>query len=400
MKYFKFIPLILILFACFTCKTQQKGPSHLSVGRASLIQSGLAIEAIDNHLTKAEKNEADRDEARALLIIAYSYALSTEAAKAQKVEDEYQQQRSERIDAMNDAETTKMIEIISKRSQVQQDGFQALADKGADAAVVILNHYADGTSPDAHKYFPLILTKMGAEAVGPIMDRIADTAITAEDKIKLIRVIGEIGDKKAVDKLKSLDLTNMSEAFKLEVYTTLYRLGDSSYKTHILIGLKSDDVDVRRASAKAMSNLKNVNTNTLINVLKDDDSQVFADIAKALAVYKTKDAHKPLLDVFIGDYDAKAKDAVINTLATYTEAGGELRRGLAKSMTLLLISQEVKSDEDRIRLANFLKERLIKQLKAAMLVDDLETKLYEYTTNVEESEFVKNALHELLDDLR
>lgn len=396
---------MLILFACFACKTQQKGPSHLSVGRASLIQSGLAIEAVD-HLTKAEKNEVDRDEARALLIIAYSYALSTEAAKAQKVEDEYKQQRRDRIAALNDAEMTIMIEILSKRSQVQQDGFQALADKGADAAVVILNHYADGTSPDAHKHFPSILTKMGTEAVDPIMDRITDAAITPEDKITLIRVIGEIGDKKAVEKLKAIDLTNMSEAFKLAVYTTLYRLGDSSFKTQILTGLKSDDVDVRRASAKAMPNLKNVNTSTLINALKDEDFQVVEDIAKALSVHKTKDAHQPLLDVFRRTHDPesgdapKAKTAVLNTLETYTEAGGELRKGLAGSMALLLISQEVKSDEDRIRLANFLKERLVKQLKAAMLVDDLETKLYEYTTNVEESEFVKSALHKLLNALR
>ena len=405
MKYFKIIPMMLILFACFACKTQQKGPSHLSVGRASLIQSGLAIEAVD-HLTKAEKNEVDRDEARALLIIAYSYALSTEAAKAQKVEDEYKQQRNERIAALNDAEMTIMIEILSKRSQVQKDGFQALTDKGAEAAVVILNHYAEGTTPEAHKHFPSILIKMGTEAVDPIMNRITDAAITTENKITLIRVIGEIGDKKAVDKLKPIDLTNMSEAFKLEVYTTLYRLGDSSYQTEILKGLKSDDVDVRRAAAKAMPNLKNVNTNTLINALKDEDFQVVADIAKALAVHKTKDAHQMLLNVFRRTHDPesedapKAKEAVLNTLATYTEAGGELRKGLARSMALLLISQEVKSDKDRINLANFLKDRLVTQLKAAMLLDDLETKLYEYTTNVEESDFVKTALHELLRDLR
>ena len=399
MKYFKIIPLILILFTCFACERQQKGPSHLSVGKARLIQSGLAIEAVA-HLTKAEKNDADRDEARALLIIAYSYALSSDAAKAQKVEDTYKQQRSERIAALNDAEITKMIEILSKRSQVQQDGFQALVDKGADAAVVILNHYADGTSPDAHKHFPSILTKMGNEVVNPIMDRITDAAITPDDKIKLIRVIGEIGDKKAVEKLKAIDLTNMSEAFKLEVYTTLYRLGDTSYKTQILTGLKSDDIDVRRASAKAMPNLKNVNTDTLINALKDDDSQVIADIAKALAVHKTKDAHQPLLNVFRGTYDAKTKEIVLDTLATYTEAGGELRKGLARSMASLLISQEIKSDQDRIRLAKFLKDRLVNQLKATMLRDDLKEKLYQYTTNVEKSEFVITALHELLDELR
>lgn len=399
MKYFKIIPLILILFICYACDSAQKGPSNLSVGRDSLIQSGLAIEAV-NYLTKAEKNEADKDEARALLVIAYSYALSSDAAKAQKVEDEYKKQRDERIAALNDVEMTKMIEHLSKRSQVQRDGFQALADKGADAAVVILNHLAEGTSPDAHKHFPSTLTKMGHKAVDPIMDRITDEAITPADKITLIRVIGEIGDKKAVEKLKAIDLTNTSEAFKLEAYTTLYRLGDSSYKSQILAGLKSDEIDVRRAAAKAMANIKNVNTNSLINALKDEDSLVVADIAKALAVHKTKNATEPLLNIFKGSHDAKAKDAVINTLKTYTEAGGELRKGLARTMTLLLISQEVKSDQDRIRLAQFLRTHLVERLRAIMILDDLEVKLHDYTTKVEQSEFVKTELNKLLNDLR
>ena len=399
MKYFKIIPLILILFTCYACKTEQKGPSYLSVGTASLIQSGLAIEAV-NQLTEAEKNEADRDEARALLVIAYSYALSSDAAKAQKVEAEYKKQREERIAALNDVEMTKMIEHLSKRSQVQKDGFQALADKGAEAAVVIVNHYAEGISPNAHKHFPLTLTKIGAEAVDPILNRITDAAITTEVKIILMRVIGEIGDKKAVEKLKSIDLTNMSDAFKLEVYTTLYRLGDSSYKSQILSGLKSDDVDVRRASAKAMVNVKNVNTGALINALKDEDSQVVADVANALAVHKTKDATESLLNIFKSQHDAKAKDAVIDTLKVYTEAGGDLRKGLARSMALLLISQEVDSDQDRIRLAKFLQKNLVTQLKAAMLSDDLEVKLHDYYTKVEQSEFAKNALRELLAELR
>lgn len=399
MKYSKIIPLLLILFTCYACGTEQKGPNNLSVGRASLIQSGLAIEAV-NYLTKAEKNEAHKDEARALLVIAYSYALSSDAAKAQKVEDEYKKQRKERIAALNDAEMTKMIEHLSKRSQVQQEGFQALADKGTEAAVVILNHIAEGTSPDAHKHFPETLTKMGSEAVEPILNRITDEAITPADKIKLIRVIGEIGDKKAVDKLKSIDRTNMSAAFKLEVYTTLYRLGDSSYKSQILAGLKSDEVDVRRASAKAMANIKNVNTNTLINSLKDEDSQVVADIARAVAVHKTKNAIEPLLNIFKTTHDEKAKDAVINTLKTYKEAGGDLKKGLAKKMALLLISQEVDSDQDRYRVARFLQTHLVKELKALSVSDDIAVKLYEYNTKHEQSEIVKTALHKLLGDVR
>ena len=69
-------------------------------------------------------------------------------------------------------------------------------------------------------------------------------------------------------------------------------------------------------------------------------------------------------------------------------------------MALLLISQEVKSDQDRIGLANFLKNRLATQLKAVKLLDDLADKLHKYTNNVEESEFVKTALNELINEIK
>ncbi len=400
MKHFTFIPLILILFTCFGCDTKQKGPSHLKVGRDKLIESGLAVEAV-NLLIEAEKKEEDKTEPRALLVIAYSHALASGATKGQDFEAEYKKQKTERIAALNEAEINKMIEILNKRSEVQQNGFQALVEKGTDAAVLIIDTLAQGLYPDIHKNFISALEQMGTKAIDPILDSVADTEVNPAVKMKLIQVLGEIGDEKAVKRLKSIDMTNMSDALKMSVYTTLYRLGDNKYKSEILAGLTANEVEVRRAAAKAMVNLKNVNTNMLITALKDDDSQVVADIAKALSVHKTKDAVEPFVNIVKSEHSPKAKQAVLNTLATYIEAGSGLTKRLASRLAYLLINKEVNSSDDRLMLVQFLKKRMVRQLKASMLFDDeLEPKLYNYLQNDEEITFVKDALNELLNDIR
>ena len=400
MKNLAIIPLILIFFTCFGCDTKQKGPSHLSVGRNKLIESGLTVEAI-NHLIEAEKKEQNKTEPRALLVIAYSHALASGATKGQDFEREYKKQRTERIAALNEAEINKMIEVLSERSEVQRDGFRALVEKGTDAAVLIIDNFAKGIYPEIHGNFILALEQMGTKAIDPILDSIADAEISPAVKIKLIQVLGKIGDEKVAARLKSIDTTDMSDALKMAIYTTLYRLGDKKYKSTILAGLTANEVEVRRAAAKAMPNLKDVNTNTLIKALKDDDSQVVIDIANALSVHKTKDAVAPLVNILKSEHSPKAKQAALNTLATYIEAGGGLARGLARSMSLLLINKEVSDPEDRLRLVQFLKTRMVKQLKATITFDDeLATKLYEYVQNDEDSTFVKTELIELLNLIR
>lgn len=407
MKKLKVIPLILLLFICIGCETKQKGPSHLEVGRARLINSGLAVEAV-NYLVDAEKKEEDKAEPRALLVIAYSHALASGVTRGQEYEAEYKLQRKQRIEALNDAEMDKMIEILSKRSQVQQNGFQVLVDKGTDAAKVIIRHFVAGTHPEIHNHLTDVLIKMKTNAVDPIMNAITVDETPSAVKMELIRILGEIGDKKSIERLKSIDLTNMSSALKMEFYTTLYRLGDSSYKSQILKGLNSKEVEVRRAAAKAMPNLKNVNTSPLIKAIKDDDPQVVMNIVKALSVHKTKDAVEPLINVLKreikDDVNEKQqqsiKQEVLNTLLRYAHAGGELRKGIAKNVAYLLINKEISSDNVRLRIVTFLSDPVnVKSLKAFMLYDDIYNKLYNYSQQ-EKGSFVRKELLDLLNELK
>lgn len=407
MKKLTIIPLILLLFISIGCDTKQKGPTHLEVGRARLIESGNAVEAVD-FLIEAEKKEDDKAEPRSLLVIAYSHALASGATRGQQYESEYQRQRKDRIAALNDAEMDKMIEILSKRSQVQQNGFQALVDKGADAAPILIKHLVENTYPDIQKNLTTSLIKMKSKAVDSILDSITDAATPPAAKVKLIRILGEIGDKKAIERLKAIDIDNLPATVKMELYTTLYRLGDTKYKVQILAGLTTDEVEVRRAAAKAMSNLKDVNKTSLIRKLKDDDPQVVTDIVKSLSVHKTRDAVTPLLNVLKiddttddgTDKFANAKKEVLNTLESYIEAGGELKKGIAKELAYLIIKKEISSDNVRLQIVQFLKKpEVVKSLKAINVLEGINSELHTAAQG-EQSNFVKTAFNELLEKLK
>ena len=400
MKNYKILALILILITIVGCDTKPKGPSHLSVGKSKLINSGLALDSI-NELKEAEKIDEDQSEARALLVIAYSHGLATKAAQSFGREAEFKQERTKRIAAMNEAEISKLIEILSVQSQIRKTGLNALAEKGTDAAVLIVDNIAKNSYPDAHATFLPVLVQIGSDAVDPILNRLNDTDVNPSEKIKLIRVIGDIGDNKALEKLDGIDRESMDSALRMEIFTTLYKLGDKKHKSEITKGLTSNDVGVRRASAKAMKDITDVNENILISSLKDSDTLVVSNIAKALAVHKTKNAVKPLVDILKSQHDKATKQAAINTLTDYTNTGTGLSRGLAKHLAEMLINQEVDSPEDRVRIVQLLKnDALVKQLNALRLVDDIDSKLYDYSQKHEDSSFVKTELNDLFQRIR
>ncbi len=214
-------------------------------------------------------------------------------------------------------------------------------------------------------------------------------------------MIGDIGDKKALEKLNGIDRESMDSPIRMEILTTLYKLGDKKHKAEITKGLTSDDVGVRRASAKAMKDITNVNENILISSLNDSDTLVVSNIAKALSIHKTKNAVKPLVDILKSQHEKATKQAVIDTLTDYTKTGTGLSKGLAKHLAEMLINQEVKSADDRVRVVQLLKnDALVKQLNALRLVDDIDSKLYDYSQKYEDSSFVKTELNDLFERIR
>ena len=398
MKKVIIIPLVVLLLTSFGCETKQKGPSNLSVGRSKLIDSGNALEAVD-HLEKAEEEEVNKLEPRALLVIAYSHGLSTGSASSLGVEAKFKNQREQRIKELNEAEMKQILQILSKPSRIQKDGLQVLVDKGSEAAVLILDSLIRGRYPTLHANFTQMLVQMGPQGLDLVLARLTDETTPPAVKSRLVQVLAEIGDTKAVDALKSLQTGTMEPGLMMEINTTLYQLGEESYQKDIIAGLSHSDVAVRRAAAKAMVNLSDVSSKTLIAGLEDTDSEVVASLVEALAVHRDAAAVDALVDILTGELSKDPKQAAINTLDIYGQ--NKLTRGLAKRITELLIEGTVSDADSRLHLVQLLKrEPFLKQIRATELYDNLEFKLYEYHKEKEPSELVKTSLKQLLDALQ
>jgi len=397
MKKVVIIPLVFLLIAGLSCEPKQRGPSNLSVGRSKLIDSGRALEAVE-HLEKAEQEEVNKVEPRVLLLIAYSHGLASGSARIHGVEAKFKNQRAQRIAALTDTEMKHLLQVLSTKSRIQKDGLQLLVDKGSEAAALILESLSKGRYPSLHTNFTTILVQMGPARLNLILEKLADETTPVTVKVKLVQVLAEIGDEKAIETLKSLQKATMAPALAMEISTTLYQLGEESYKTELIEGLSHSDVDVRRAAAKAMVSLSEVAPKILIENLQDSDAQVVTALVKALAVHRDEAAVDPLVNILTGELSKDPKQAAIDTLEVYGE--NKLARGLAKRITTLLTGGTVNDADNRLHLVQLLKrEPFQKQIKAIKLIDDLDYKLYEYYQKVEKSELVKTSLKQLLDTL-
>ena len=401
MKKVVIIPLLVLFLASLGCETKQKGPSNLTVGKSKLIDSGNALEAVE-HLEKSEEEEVNKLEPRALLVIAYSYGLSTGDANRGGEEAKFKNQRDQRIEALTETEMKHILQVLSQPSagQVRKAGLQALVDKGSDATVLILDSLTKGRYPSLHADFTQwMLVDMGSESLDLILARLTDEATPSAIKSKLVQVISEIGDAKAIEALKTLQTDIVEPGLIMEINTTLYQLGEESYKKDIIAGVNHSDVKVRRAAAKAMVNIKNVSPKTLIAGLKDEDSEVVAALVEALAVHKDAMAVDELVNVLTGELNKDPKQAAIETLDIYGQ--DKLARGLAKRITTLLTGGTVSDPDNRYYLVQLLRrEPFKKQIRALKTIDDLASKLHEYHDRKEQTDLVKGALARLLDELQ
>ena len=399
MKKVVIIPLVVLLFTSFGCETKQKGPSNLSVGKSKLINSGNALEAV-GHLEKAEEEEVNKLEPRALLVIAYSYGVSTGDADRAGEGAKFKNQRSQRIEALTEAEMKQILQVLTQPSQVRKAGLQALVDKGHDAAVLILDSLAKGRYPSLHADFTQMLVDIGAGELDLILARLTDETTSSTLKGKLVQVLAEIGDAKAIDALKSIQTgATIDPGLAMQINTTLYRLGEKSYKKEIIAGISHSDVAVRRAAAKAMVDIKGISPKTLIAGLKDEDSEVVTSLVEALAVHKDVAAVDELMNILTGELSKDPKQAAIETLDVYGQ--NKLARGLAKSATALLIGGTVSDPDNRYYLVQLLRrEPFKKQIKALKTIEDLGSKLHEYHNKKEQEDLVKIPLAQLLNEVQ
>lgn len=387
------IVLLLIGVVSFGCK-QEQVITQLEVGRSKLLNAGLAMEAVE-HLERAEVEEVNKVEPRALLIIAYSHAISTGAAKVYKEETRYQGERDRRIGELGEFEIKKILQILGERHRVQKDAVQVLVDRGAPVVPFILQNLIKNRYTAAHDDYIQILKEIGGEGVDTMLKAVGDSATPAAVKVKLIRIVGEIGDAAATSGLETLHNSIVDEGLKMEVDTALYQLGHPEYKEKIVTSLSDPNVVVRRAAARSLVALNDAPTAKIIEALKDTDDAVKMYAAGALQKYIDASATDNLIAILHSGSNSETKQTAMDTLNLYAEKG--IADGLAARFIELLTNSEVADHDDRLRLVQLLKKpMLIKQIKEADQYDNLPHKIYLFYDETETNDMVRDELNQLL----
>lgn len=384
--------LLLIGVVSFGC--QEQVITQLEVGRSKLLDAGLTLEAVE-HLERAEQEEQNKVEPRALLVIAYSNALSSGAAKVHKVDARYKTERDRRIGELGEYEMKKILQILDERHRIQKDAMQILVDKGAPAVPFILEDLVKNRYRHVHGDFVHILQEIGSPAIKDILAAAGDSNTPSAVKIQLVRIVGEIGDTSASAGLETLQNATTDEGLEMEINTALYLLGDEGSEQKIIEGLTDSNVVVRRAAAKSMIFLKEHPTTKMIEALDDSDDTVRRDIAIALRKYPDAGAVDNLVAILTNGSSPDTKQATIDTLNYYAEEG--LDDELAARLIELLTDTEIIHHEDRLRIVQLLKKpALIKQIQEADQYDNLPHKLDAFFRETETNNTVKDTLNELL----
>ncbi len=387
--------LLLIGVVSFGC--QEQVITQLEVGRSKLLDAGLTLEAVE-HLERAEQEEQNKVEPRALLVIAYSNALSSGAARVHKMDARYKSERDRRIGELGEFEMKKILQILDERHRIQKDAMQILVDKGAPAVPFLLEDLVKNRYRHVHGDFIQILQEIGSPGINDILAAAGDSKTPSAVKIQLVRIIGDIGDASASAGLETLRNATTNEGLKMEINTALYLLGDEGSEQKIIEGLTDGNVVVRRAAAKSMLYLKEHPTTKMIDALEDSDDTVRRDIAIALMEYPDAGAVDNLVAILTNGSSLNTKQAAMDTLNHYAENG--LADGLAARLIELLTDPKVVNHEDRIRIVQLLKKSaVLKQIREADQYDNLPHKLYVFFDETETNDMVKDELNELLNQL-
>ena len=388
---------LTLLIVLIGCEPKQK-IDHLKVGRQQLLNSGLAVDAI-KHLKQAEIDELDKAPPRVLLVLAYTHGLSTGAAQVQGLESEFKSERTQRLAALGNEEIEYLLEILVRRSRLQKDAMQVVVDKGVDAVPVLITALGQADFLSLHGDIVEMMYQIGSDGIGLMVDAIQNADTTPEVQAALARLIGRIGEPQGLEDLEAIHNDTDDAGLQMEIAVTLYRLGKQEYSTAIIKGLTNDDVNVRRASARAMTHLSNYPAGKLLNALQDTDNQVVTYAAEAFQNQPDAQAVPGLTKVLTGTADNAAKQAASEALRIHAEQ--KLAKGLTGQLIRALISGEIVNAEDRLRILQLLrKEAFMGQIKVTALVNpQLVYDLDQYLKQTETHEMVKGELRRLLDEI-
>ncbi len=400
MKRFSTLLMFLILGAGVGCN-QEQPITNLEVGREKLLGAGMSIEAVQ-HLKQAEveeaKTETEKVEPRALLLIAYSYALLTGDAQTHGIANEYKQERDKRIASLNQAEMRKLLNLLDERHRTQDATMQALVDAGTVAVPLLIESIGRNRYVKIRNNLVEILHQIGSKGLDQVITAVSDANTPPAVKVSLVRLIARINDPGVVPSLEAIR-SSSDIGLKMEINVTLYQFGKTEYRSEIIGGLSESDIVARRAAAKALPIINDAPKDEMIKALRDSDAKVRMYSAQGLEKFPTQNAIKPLIEILKDNTEEEnVKQAAVKALIAH----GEHDFGKILARRLIQELPHASEPNDRIRMVQVLKSDAVQQqIKTAPKAhdDNIEYDLYLYYHEKEQNDMVKEELNVLLNAL-
>ena len=393
MKQVLTLVAVMVMIFGVGCGQNNKIVTDMELGRDYLNGSGSLNDAV-RHLKKAKETEQNPTEARVLLAVAYFYGLSTGDATALGKTTEYERDGKALASSLGSAELQAILDLLTERHRYHKGAMDAIVAAGSNSVPVLVDAFATSLYTKIQGEVEEMLIRLGQNDITSIVNELGDSRLTEARKIKLVRVIGKINNLSSKQKLVSFR-GDTSGALQMEVDATLYQLGEKEYRSGLITGLSSSDLEERRVAARAMSFIDESPTDDILKTMKDDDVQVRLHSVNALALHPAKTALDPVLNLLVSDPDVSVKQAATAAAIEHIEKG--YGKGLAKRLVNMV--KELENPDDRLRVIKLIRtDRIRNQIKVNKF-ENLEYQIYEYMEGKEQNEMVKRELNFLLNDL-
>ena len=393
MKQVLTLVAVMVMIFGVGCDQNSKIVTDMELGRDYLNGSGSLNDAV-RHLKKAKETEQNPTEARVLLAVAYFYGLSTGDATALGKTTEYERDGKALASSLGSAELQAILDLLTERHRYHKGAMDAIVAAGSNSVPVLVDAFATSLYTKIQGEVEEMLIRLGQNDITSIVNELGDSRLTEARKIKLVRVIGKINNLSSKQKLVSFR-GDTSGALQMEVDATLYQLGEKEYRSGLITGLSSSDLEERRVAARAMSLIDESPTDDILKSMKDDDVQVRLHSVNALALHPAKTALDPVLNLLVSDPDVSIKQAATAAAIEHIEKG--YGKGLAKRLVNMV--KELENPDDRLRVIKLIRtDRIRNQIKVNKF-ENLEYQIYEYMEGKEQNEMVKRELNFLLNDL-
>ena len=393
MKQVLTLVAVMVMIFGVGCDQSNKIVTDMELGRDYLNGSGSLNDAV-RHLKKAKETEQNPTEARVLLAVAYFYGLSTGDATALGKTTEYERDGKALASSLGSAELQAILDLLTERHRYHKGAMDAIVAAGSNAVPVLVNAFSTSLYTKIQSEVEEMLIRLGQKDIASIVNELGDSSLTEARKIKLVRVIGKIKNLSSKQKLESFR-ESASGALQMEVEATLYQLGEKEYRSGLIKGLSSGNLEKRRIAARAMSLVDKSPTDDILKAMKDDDVQVRLHSVNALALHPAKTALDPVLNLLVSDPDINIKQAATAAAIEHIDKG--YGKGLAKRLVNMV--KELENPDDRLRVIKLIRtDRIRNQIKINKF-ENLEYQIYEYMEGKEQNEMVKRELNFLLNDL-